>query len=283
MLEVENIYKTYGKIKALDGLSFRIEPGKVFGLLGPNGSGKTTTIRIILSIIHADSGDVNMNFKSTGYLPEERGLYPDSKIDELIYLVGGLRGMTREKIKEGMNFWLERLELSDRKENKVNELSKGLKQRLHLLLSVLHNPDFLILDEPFTGLDPIAIKGLRELIKEMKERGKTILLSTHWMEQAEKLCNSICLIKEGRAIYSGGLAELKKRHHTDEYYIETEGDFNPDNFEIIDEFKKKDRGFIIKTNNPEEVIKELIESKRLLEFHSREPSLEEIFISELEK
>jgi ABC-2 type transport system ATP-binding protein len=283
MLAVKDIYKTYGNVKALKGLSFEIKNGSIFGLLGPNGSGKTTTIRIILSIIYPDKGFVEIDFEKIGYMPEERGLYPKMKIDELIYFFGNLRGMKKEAIDKEMDFWFERLELQDRRNDKIETLSKGLKQRLHLLISVLHDPELLILDEPFTGLDPIAIKGLRELVSELKGRGKTVLLSTHWMEQAEQLCDSVCLIKEGEKIYSGLLEDLKEKHMKNDIYLETMGEVDFNKFPEVAEIEEKGKGFILKTKGkPGDFLKSLAESTEVIEFRLVYPSLEEIFIEEVE-
>lgn len=282
MLSIKNISKNYGDTEALKGLSLKIDNGDIYGLLGPNGSGKTTTIRIILSIIFPDSGEVEMDFERVGYLPEERGLYPNMRIDELIYFFGELRGMERPLIKEKMQFWLEKLELKERIEDEVQSLSKGLKQRLHLLISVLHDPDFLILDEPFTGLDPIAIKGLRDLINELRNRGKTVLLSTHWMDQAEQLCDKVCLIKEGEKIYEGGLKDLKDSHRKEEIYLELLDPSVLEDTEILTILKEKDNGFIVKPGKPHgELLRELSSSTEVLEFRILAPDLEEIFIEEV--
>lgn len=282
MLAIKDVYKTYGNVEALKGLSFKIDKGIVFGLLGPNGSGKTTTIRIILSIIYPDKGTIEMDFKRIGYMPEERGLYPDMRIDELIDFFGRLKGMKKENIRKQMDYWLDRLELSDRKKDKVQELSKGLKQRLHLLLSVIHDPDLLILDEPFIGLDPIAVKGLRDLVQELKEKGKTILLSTHWMDQAEQLCDYVCLIKNGEKVYTGQLEKLRDAHRRNEVYLEIEGEVDFDRIDQIQDVRRDNKGFIIKIEGSYgEFLRNLSTKTDVLEFRLLYPSLEEIFIEEL--
>jgi len=270
-------------VEALKGLSFEIKKGSIFGLLGPNGSGKTTTIRIILSIIYPDKGLVEIDFEKIGYMPEERGLYPKMQIDELIYFFGNLRGMKKEDVDKEMDFWLERLELQDRKKDKIETLSKGLKQRLHLLISVLHDPELLILDEPFTGLDPIAIKGLRDLVSELKGRGKTVLLSTHWMEQAEQLCDSVCLIRKGKKIYSGSLENLRKKHMKNDIYIETKKKFDLNQIKGVNVIESKEKGFIVRSELPPgEFLKSIVNETEVLEFRLVYPSLEEIFIEEVE-
>lgn len=282
MLKVNDVYKTYGNVEALKGLSFEVGKGSVYGLLGPNGSGKTTTIRIILSIIYPDKGDIKMDFEKIGYMPEERGLYPKMQIDELIYFFGRLRGMGKERIEREMDFWLDRLGLMNRKKDKVQTLSKGLKQRLHLLISVLHDPELLILDEPFTGLDPIAIKGLREMVSELKNRGKTILLSTHWMDQAEQLCDSVCLIREGEKVYAGPLEDLKASHMKNDIYLEMKGEVDFKQFSGITDIESRGNGFIIRTKRPPgEFLRDLTEIADVTEFRLVYPSLEEIFIEEV--
>lgn len=282
MLAIKNVFKRYGKVEALKGLSFDVKKGDVFGLLGPNGSGKTTTIRIILSIIFPDEGEVKSTFNRIGYLPEERGLYPNMQIDELVYFFGELRGMDKKEIGEQMDFWLQKLDLFDRKQDKVQSLSKGLKQRLHLLISVLHDPQFLILDEPFTGLDPIAIKNLREMIAELKTRGKTILLSTHWMEQAEQLCNTVCLIRKGKKVYGGSLKELKESHKSEEIYIEVKNKSVVDELKGIEVVARKGEGFIIKAKkDPGKILTRLTDLTEVFEFRLTSPSLEDIFIKEV--
>lgn len=282
ILSIKNIYKRYGEVGALKDLSFDVKKGDVYGLLGPNGSGKTTTIRIILSIIFPDEGEVKSSFSRVGYLPEERGLYPDMRIDELVYFFGALRGMDKKEIGKQMNFWLQKLGLFDRKQDRVQSLSKGLKQRLHLLISVLHDPQFLILDEPFTGLDPIAIKGLREMVVELKARGKTVLLSTHWMEQAEQLCNTICLIRKGEKIYEGSLRDLKESYKSDEIYIEVKNKLVVDELKDIKIIERMDKGFIIKTEKGHgKLLAELTGLTEVFEFRLISPSLEDIFIKEV--
>ncbi len=284
MLRVSDVYKTYGNVEALKGLSFEVEKGSVYGLLGPNGSGKTTTLRIILSIIYPDKGFVEMDFERIGYLPEERGLYPKMQIDELIHFFGRLRGMEKKKIEKEMDFWLERLELRNRKKEKVETLSKGLKQRLHLLISMLHDPELLILDEPFAGLDPIAVKGLRELVSDLKNRGKTVLLSTHWLEQAEQLCDSVCLIREGEKVYAGPLDVLKEAHIKNDIYIETKGNVDFSQFSGISGIEGRGKGSIIKAvEEPGKFLKVLTEITDVVEFRLVYPSLEEIFIEEVER
>ncbi len=232
MLSVADLKKTYGNTKALDGVSFEVQPGKIFGLLGPNGAGKTTTIRISLGIIEADSGSVHFKGKeltvpmknSLAYLPEERGLYRKSRVIDVLVYFGGLRSIPPAEARRRALTWLTRLELAGVANHKVDELSKGMQQKVQLISCLLHDPELLILDEPFSGLDPVNQIVIKDLIREMKSNGKTIIFSTHQMEQAEKLCDQICLINNGRVVVYGDLGEVKRNYGNDTIHMEFEGD-----------------------------------------------------------
>ncbi len=232
MLSVSELRKDYGSTKALDGVSFDVNPGEIFGLLGPNGAGKTTTIRIALGIIDPDSGTVlfggkplNVGMKdSLAYLPEERGLYRKSKVIDVLVYFGGLRSIPPAEARERAMRWLKRLELAAVSNRKVDELSKGMQQKVQFISCLLHEPDLLILDEPFSGLDPVNQIVMKDIIRDMKSQGKTIIFSTHQMEQAEKLCDRICLINEGKVVLYGSLGEIKRNHGDDTIHMEFEGD-----------------------------------------------------------
>ncbi len=232
MLSVNELRKSYGSTKALDGVSFDMKPGEIFGLLGPNGAGKTTTIRISLGIIEPDSGTVLFGGKpltiemkdSLAYLPEERGLYRKSKVIDVLIYFGGLRNIPPVEARERATRWLKKLELSAVSNRKVDELSKGMQQKVQFISCLLHEPELLILDEPFSGLDPVNQIVMKDIIREMKSQGKTIIFSTHQMEQAEKLCDRICLINEGKVILYGSLGEIKRNHGDDAIHMEFEGD-----------------------------------------------------------
>lgn len=232
MLSVNDLTKTYGAKRALDGVSFEVKPGKIFGLLGPNGAGKTTTIRISLGIIEPDSGSVLFGGKeltvdmkaSLAYLPEERGLYRKSKVIDVLIYFGGLRNVPPVEAKKRALHWLQKFELSNVANHKVDELSKGMQQKVQFISCLLHDPELLILDEPFSGLDPVNQIVMKDLIREMKSAGKTIIFSTHQMEQAEKLCDQICLINKGKVVLYGDLGEIKRNHGNDTIHMEFEGD-----------------------------------------------------------
>lgn len=218
-LEVRSLVKHYNDFTAVDDLSFDVGEGEVFGLLGPNGAGKTTTIRIIMDIFKADGGSVRVlggppgaARERIGYLPEERGLYPNLKVlDTLVYLAE-LKGMSRPAARERAMAWLERVELADWAGHKVKDLSRGMQQKLQFVASLVHEPELVILDEPFQGLDPINTKLLKRLIQELQEEGTTVVLSTHQMNLVEALCDRILLIHQGRAVLYGPLDEIKRRY-----------------------------------------------------------------------
>ena len=202
MFKAENLRKQYANVVAVDDVSLRVEPGKIFGLIGPNGAGKTTTIRMILNIITPDKGMVTFdgakfdrNIQNRiGYLPEERGLYKKNKLLDTILYFAGLRGMTGVGTKQKALEWLRRFNLEEYAKRKVEELSKGNQQKAQFITAILHDPDYIVLDEPFSGLDPVNQIVLKYILQELKQQGKAIIFSTHQMDSAEKLCDEICLI-----------------------------------------------------------------------------------------
>ena len=208
MLQITNLTKQFKKIKAVDNISLKVQKGDIYGFLGPNGAGKTTSIRMIMGIIKPDNGTIKLNAsdintinrRKLGYLPEDRGLYQKQNLSEILYYFGCLKGLDKKDSKNRANLWLERFNLDDQKERKVEELSKGNQQKIQFIIALLHDPQLIILDEPFTGLDPVNQILLKEVIKEKQEEGKTIIFSTHQMEQVERLCNNICLINKGNIL-----------------------------------------------------------------------------------
>lgn len=215
-LEVKNLFKSFGKKEVLHGISFKVESGKALGLLGRNGAGKTTTIRILMALFEANEGEVILDHKKfkprdhqIGYLPEERGLYPKKKIiDQLVYLAE-LRGMNKKNIKEQANFWLEKLEVIEYKDKKLETLSKGNQQKVQLASTFLCNPEIIILDEPFSGLDPVNAQILKEIIREQINSGKLVIFSSHQMSYVEEFCEEIALIDQGNVVLTGNLEEIK--------------------------------------------------------------------------
>ncbi len=218
-LVVDRISKSFGPVRALDGVSFTVEPGRIFGLLGANGAGKTTSMRIILDILRADSGAVTwqgtengeLPRRTWGYLPEERGLYPRMKVIDVLRFFAALYGVPEAKATAEVEDWLERFRVPEYRDRKVEELSKGNQQKIQFIAAILHDPAVLIMDEPFSGLDPVNVQLLKEAFLEMRERGKTLIFSTHQMEQVEELCEAIAIIDRGRVVESGPLREVKRR------------------------------------------------------------------------
>ncbi|CUT01731.1 ABC transporter ATP-binding protein [Candidatus Kryptobacter tengchongensis] len=290
MLKVENLRKTFSDVVAVDGVSFEVNRGEIFGLLGPNGAGKTTTIRMILDIIKPDYGvikfdgkEINDEIKSKiGYLPEERGLYRKTKVFETILYFAQLKGIEKKTALERARYWLKRFGLIDRVNSKIEELSKGNQQKIQIIISILHDPELVILDEPFAGLDPVNQELLKEVLLELRDKGKAIIFSTHQMDQVEKLCDSICLINKGKPVLSGSLTEVKSKFGKNTIHIEFEGD--ADVLKYLTGVKKVN----IYPNYAEitledgvsstDVLRELIKYMNLKKFEVKEPSLHSIFI-----
>ena len=232
MLKIKNLRKEYESVVAVDGVSMEVKRGELFGLLGPNGAGKTTTIRTVLNIIQPDSGEITFDGKPftqemwnrIGYLPEERGLYRKSKIINTILYFASLKGVSASQAKPLAFYWLERFGLKNEGHRKIEELSKGNQQKVQLIISILHRPELLILDEPFTGLDPVNQVLLKDILLEVRQKNTAIVFSTHQMEQVEKMCDNICLINKGKPVLSGELYEIKKRYGTNSIHLEYEGD-----------------------------------------------------------
>jgi ABC-2 type transport system ATP-binding protein len=217
-LVVDSISKRFGEIVALDGASFTAEPGRIFGLLGANGAGKTTSMRIVLDILRADSGTVTWQGRSNtevprrtwGYLPEERGLYLEMRVIDVLRFFARLYGVPGAEATAEVEDWLERFRIPDYRDRKVKELSKGNQQKIQFIAAILHDPDVLIMDEPFSGLDPVNVQLLKEAFLEMRRRGKALIFSTHQMEQVEELCESIVIIDRGRVVVGGQVRDVKR-------------------------------------------------------------------------
>lgn len=232
MLTVHNISKTYkGGVKAVDGVSFSVRPGSVLGILGPNGAGKTTTIRMILNIIKPDAGIIE--FKGSpvgedtknaiGYLPEERGLYKKSSIGDTLAYFASVK-TAPNGVKQSVGEWLERFELQGMEKRKIEELSKGNQQKVQFIAAVLHNPDLLILDEPFSGLDPVNQLKFKDVVMDLRNRGKAIIFCTHQLESAEKICDEITLYNKGKVVVEGAVDAVKQRFGSNSVHCEFEGD-----------------------------------------------------------
>jgi len=278
-------------VRAVDQVSFAVQKGDIYGFLGPNGAGKTTTIRMIMGIIQPDSGSIeisdnnmeNLGRQIIGYLPEDRGLYQKQKLGEIIVYFGLLRGLEKTAAKAKAAEWLERFGLGDQQKRKVEELSKGNQQKVQFILSLVHDPTLLILDEPFTGLDPLNQLLLKEIIQEKRKAGTTILFSTHQMEQVERLCNNICLINQGRIIVEGALESIQAAHQSNAVEVVFTGELNKEiaqvyfNEVVITESKiagilKDDSSSFLRWINDQVSVES---------FQVKTPSLEQIFIEEV--
>ncbi len=217
-LVVDNISKAFSSVQAVQGLSMEVKQGEIFGFLGPNGAGKTTTIRMILDIIRPDSGKITWQGRPIqdiprqfwGYLPEERGLYPKMTVEDQLIFLARLYGRAKEPVKRDLEEWLERFQITVNRKKRIEELSKGNQQKIQFLATILHDPDVLIMDEPFSGLDPVNVSLLKEAFLDMHQRGKTIIFSTHQMEQVEELCENIAIINKGQMVVSGSVRQVKR-------------------------------------------------------------------------
>lgn len=232
LLRLQHIVKQYGNYRASNDVSFEIPSGKIFGLLGPNGAGKTTLIRMITRILYPDTGQLFFNgeplsdkhTERIGYMPEERGLYKKMKVGEHLVYLGRLKGLTASQAKINVEAWLKKFGIQSWYNKSIEELSKGMSQKVQFIATVLHDPDLLILDEPFSGLDPINSKLIEDEIFELSRKGKTIIFSTHRMEQVEEICDDIVLVNKGSVILQGGVKELKQRFKENKFHVQFNGD-----------------------------------------------------------
>ncbi|KGR82216.1 ABC transporter ATP-binding protein [Lysinibacillus odysseyi] len=244
-LKLEHVTKKYRDFTAVQDLNFEIEKGEIFGLIGQNGAGKTTTFRMILDLQETTEGTItwegkpinSVNRDILGYLPEERGIFPQMKVDEQLYFFGELRGMKRDELKKEVDFWINRFDLEEKRKDKAETLSKGNQQKVQLIASFIHKPKFLILDEPFSGLDPVNKDLLKNAILLLRDQGMTILFSSHQMENVEELCDHLCLLKRGVSLFSGSLLDLKKQYGKTKLTIRTEMPLEEANLPGVKEIK----------------------------------------------
>jgi len=296
MLEIIDLVKTFHNAEAVNGISFNIEKGQVFGLLGPNGAGKTTTIRLIMNILRPDSGEIYFNSEprqkvshsTFGYLPEERGLYQRANILNMLTYFGTLNGLTTHKSEVEAIRQLDKFGMVDYTQARIFELSKGMQQKIQFITAILHDPEVLILDEPFIGLDPVNQIAFTDEINKLKEQGKFIILSSHQMEQVEKLSDNICLINQGRVVTEGKIQAIKKKFQENAYYIESNDDLTKlQDLEYIQILEQKNSGLKIgiknSENNLNKFVKILFDSFNIRKFEVVEPTLHDIFIKLIRK
>ena len=293
-VELVSVRKAYDQFVAVQDLSLAIAPGSIFVLLGPNGAGKTSTLRMMIGITRPDSGEVRLfgepyrreHLARVGYLPEERGLYKRMRVLEHLVFLGKLRGLPGGLANRRAREWCERLEIAGWIEKKVEELSKGMQQKIQFIATLLHDPDFIIMDEPFTGLDPVNTVLLKEVLMELKRAGKTILFSTHQMEQVERLCDSICLINRGQAVLQGELRKIKASYRKPSVHIEYEGDGSFLNDKsLVHSFHESAHGVEVRLASgadEQDLLRSAAARARVRRFAVVEPTLEEIFIEVVE-
>jgi len=288
VLELKNIEKSFGEKKVLTGVSFKAEGGKAFGLLGRNGAGKTTSIRILMDVFPANSGEVLIDGQpidyskiGIGYLPEERGLYPKKIIIDQLTYFAELKGMSRKEAVKSVDYWLERLGMTEYRNKKLETLSKGNQQKIQLITALAHNPDIIILDEPFSGLDPVNAMLLKDVVKEQIAKGKIVLFSSHQMSYIEEFCDSIAILNNGVVALHGDLHDIKRDYPRDRLVVKTE---TPD--AIIDDFGAsctvmENGGLMLRLVDSSEkktAMTRLVENYDIDEVKVYEPSLNDIFV-----
>ena len=292
---LKEVTKRYRDNYAVKDLTFQVTRGSIFGLLGPNGAGKTTTIRMMLDIIAPDSGEITVLGEQTssetkrrvGYLPEERGLYERMSVYDQLLFFAKIRKIEKREAIKLVNGWLTRVDLLQWKNKTPRELSKGMAQKVQFIIAVLHDPELLILDEPFSGLDPVSVKHLKDIIIELKQQGKTIIFSTHQMEQVEQICDEICLIHNSTGVLRGSISQIKRSFGTNNVIIDFEG---PDSFlgngvvRDVNRYPTYTEVMLKEGADSQELLKRAIAvGARVHRFEEVEPSLNDIFISTVEK
>lgn len=292
-IEIENISKSFGDFYAVKKLSFSISKGSIYGLLGPNGAGKTTTIRMVMNIIIPDEGLIKVLGRKmdekmkerVGYLPEDRGLYPKMKVGEILVFLAELKGIRRVDARKKIDFWLEKLDMADWKLKKVEELSKGMQQKIQFIATVIHQPDLIILDEPFIGLDPVNTKLLKDIMLEIREQGTTIIFSTHRMEQVEMICDDICLINKGKMVLEGNLSHIKNQYGKNTVVLDYDGDASFINalpeVNKIDDYGKFMEIKLKEQTDTQGFLMKLTGEIRINKFEVKEPTLNAIFIEKV--
>ncbi len=288
ILEIKHVIKEYEYKKALDSISLNVNEGRIFGLLGPNGAGKTTLIRIINQITAPDKGEIlfsderfkREHIQNIGYLPEERGLYKSMKVGEQCLYLAQLKGLSKNEAKQKIHHWFKKLDMLDWLNKKVEELSKGMAQKVQFVSTVLHQPKLIILDEPFTGFDPINSEIIKNEIIELKESGSTIILSTHRMESVEELCDDIALINSGQCILEGSVNEIKNNFKEHIFEVQFEGTIQNE-IQHFDTLVIESGYGIFKAKNKENthtLIKQVVEQVNVTSFNEKLPTINDVFI-----
>jgi ABC-2 type transport system ATP-binding protein len=287
---VEHLSKCFGDTRAVEDVSFEVQPGEIFGLLGPNGAGKTTAIRIMLDIFRPDSGHVTIlgvtpdkaDKDRIGYLPEERGLYKDASLEQVLVYLATLKGLSETEAKVRLARWLRRMDLFEHRKKKVQELSKGMQQKAQLIVALVHEPDLIVVDEPFSGLDPVNTRLVKDIIKEQAGAGRTVIMSTHQMYQVEALCDRIVLIDHGRSVLYGPVSQIKRDFAANAVLVEATGDVT--GLPQVLEARQEDGAWRLSLEtgaDPQQVLQALLARPgvRIGRYELAEPSLDDIFIT----
>lgn len=289
-LQLENVVKVYGDKTAVNQISIQVEEGEIYGLLGANGAGKTTTMRMVLGLIYPDEGTILYNGKQyskdlrriMGYLPEERGLYPKVKVSEQISYLAQLRGMSAKDADKSLRYWLERFEVPEYYNKKIEELSKGNQQKMGFIAAVVHNPEILILDEAFSGLDPVNVELLKSTVKELRDKGTSILFSTHRMEHVEELCQNITILHRSNTVVKGNLKEIKSRYPREEVVLGTSSEVNGlEKLSGVTGVDRTEDGYSVRisdVNAAQAILNTAMSQSVIHRFEVKEPTLNQIFI-----
>ena len=294
-LKIDKISKSFNSVHAVDGLSASVPTGSIYGFLGPNGAGKTTTLRMIMNIIKPDSGAIEIFANRLGkntrnrisYMPEERGLYRKMTVARVLAYFGAIKGLSKSDLHTLVPQWLQRVELSDCADKKVEELSRGMHQKLQFAATAINDPDLMILDEPFSGLDPVNLDLIKAVILDMAQKGKTILFSTHVMHQAEQICDYILLINQGKTVFDGTLDDIRSSWLSHTISVELEGDTTFLNSQpIVTNIETQGKRLEIslaQNSDPQDFLRLLIDRVRVKAFETKIPSLHEIFVNLVKK
>lgn len=292
-LIIDHVTKKYKNFTAVNDMSLSLEKGKMLGFLGRNGAGKTTTFRMILGLTPITKGSITYNdkvidrslYNRIGYLPEERGLHPKMKVEDELRYLATLKGMASKDITKAIDYWLKRFDITENREKKIESLSKGNQQKIQLLASMLHDPELLILDEPFSGLDPVNVELLKSAVQDLNNAGTTIIYSSHRMEHVEELCDNVCILNKGELVVSGTIDEVKTNHGNKRVVIETDHEMpeidKVDGVLEVDRNKREIKA-MIETESVAEQIYDIVKQYGFVKrFQVVEPSLNEIFIDKV--
>lgn len=292
-LQVKQVTKNYGDKRAVNGINFQVNQGEIFGLLGGNGAGKTTTMRMVLGLIYPDNGEIlwkghgysDQLRRLMGYLPEERGLYPKVKVSDQILYLAELRGVKRKQAEHNLKMWLERFQVPEYYEKKVEELSKGNQQKIQFIAAVIHEPEILILDEAFSGLDPVNVELLKATITDLRKQGTTILFSSHRMDHVEELCENICIMDKSNTVLQGNLRQIKSSFPKERVLLDTLNDVSGlEQISGVTFVSKNELGYEIRINDPaaaQQILQMAMNQTSVTRFQIMEPTLNEIFISKV--